>query len=222
MKIGIEDGIAHDIAIEISSLYWDLYANFGTVNTKNQSEHSVLVENILNDSIDWGISIRKPKRKTLKYEEIESFKINFYCATDLYSKYKDVKDLLTNTPFALTSSDDVLNSEILKYLKQSGISPKETIVSDHPAFLKNLCQRGRCVMFAPLNPLDDHEDVVSFSLDAPLNISIYAIWKLKNDNLLSIMKLKALISSKFKEIPKSYEDLDFQIDISQTTDEMLK
>lgn len=78
VNIGIEEGIAHDIAIEVSSQYWDLYANYGTVNTKNQSEHSVLIENISNDSIDWGISIRKPKRKTLKYEEVESFKINFY------------------------------------------------------------------------------------------------------------------------------------------------
>ena len=222
VNIGIEDSISHDIATEISSQYWDLYTKYGAVNTRRQSEHSVLVENLATGNIDWGISLRKPKRKSLNYEEIESFEINFYCATDLYHKFKDVKDLLTNIPFALTSVDSKLNTEILKYLKNNNVIPKETIVSDHPAFINKLCQRGRCVMFAPQNPFEQHDSIKSFSFETPLKISLYAIWPKKNDNLISTIKLKKLIDSKISSLPNRYSDIDFQIEVSDITDDMLK
>lgn len=77
-------------------------------------------------------------------------------------------------------------------------------------------------MFAPLNPLEKLEELKAFSLQKALKISLYAIWKVKNDNLLSILKLKELINAKLDFIPKSYENVDFQIEVSETTDEMLK
>lgn len=43
---------------------------YGVVNTLRQSDHGVLIENLNLGNIDWGISIKKPRRQSLDYAEI--------------------------------------------------------------------------------------------------------------------------------------------------------
>ncbi len=221
VNIGIEETISYDLSVEFASQYWDNYAPYGTVNTLRQVEHEVLIDNILQDNIDWGISLRKPKRKILDHAEIGSFEIAFCCSNKLFRKFKDKKDLMINIPFAESSWDKTLNKAIYQHLRKSGVIPKEKIYSDHPEFIKNLCSRGRCVMFLAKNPLKKYPGLKIFDLDNPLTLSLYAIWKKRDENLISIKKLKELIKSKFSNLPERYEDVELQIEVSDVSDELL-
>jgi len=221
VSIGIEETISYDLSVEFASQYWDNYAPYGTVNTLRQVEHEVLIDNILQDNIDWGISLRRPKRKTLDCAEIGSFEIVFCCSNKLFRKFKDKKDLMVNIPFAESSWDKNLNKAIYQHLRKSGVVPREKIYSDHPDFIKNLCLRGRCVMFMAKNPLKKYPGLKTFDLDNPLTLSLYAIWKKRDEGLVSIKKLRDLIKSKFSHLPERYEDVELQIEVSDVSDELL-
>lgn len=222
VNIGIEETISYDLATELASQYWDLYTHYGSVSTCRQSEHDVLVDNLINDNIDWGISLRAPKRKSLNYEEVGQFEVYFCCSTELFNKFKTVKDLLANIPFAETSWDKNLNKAIYKYLRQHGVVPKEKISSEHTEFIQKLCQRGRCVMFLPKNPLATYPGLKTFQLDEPLKISLYAIWKKSEEGLISIKKLKELIQNNLSNLPDRYSDIDLQIEASDVSEDLLK
>lgn len=222
VQIGIDETISYDVANEFASQYWDYYTMYGTVNTLRQADHDVLIDNLLQDNIDWGISIQKPKRRSLDYAEIGSFEVVFCCSKELYEKFIDPTDLLNNIPFAESNCDKVLNKSVYKYLRRNGVAPKEKILSDHPGFLQKLCDRGRCVSYIAKNPLADYPDLKTFSLDTPLTITLYAIWKKSDEGLISIMKLKDLIRSKLSSLPHRYDDVDLQIEVSDISDEMLK
>ena len=221
VNIGIEDKFFNEIAIDFSSKYWDIYAPFGTVNTVKQHQYELLIESLISENIDWGISYRVPKRKGLSYAEIGSFELLFCCAKDLYDKFIDEKDLLINIPFAESTWDKDLNKAILKHLRLSGVSPKERIFSDHPEFIKNLCQRGRCVMMTPKNPLRKYDGLKTFYVEKPIKVSLYAIWKEKDEELISIKKLKDLIYSNFSQLPERYQDIELQIEASDVSESLL-
>jgi LysR family transcriptional activator of nhaA len=222
VSIGIEETITSDLATEFASQYWDMYAEFGTVNTVRQSDHETLVDNLTQRNIDWGITLRKPKRKSIHSAEIGSFEIVFSCSKELFNKFKDVKDILVNIPFAESNSDKVINKAIYKHLSKSGIVPKEKIYSDHYDFIQKLCDRGRCVMFLPKNPLEDYKGLKTFQLSEPLKLSLYAIWNKGDEGLISIRKLKQLFDSTLSNVPLRYEDVDLQIELSDISDDKLK
>jgi LysR family transcriptional activator of nhaA len=221
VKIGIDDTISYDLANEFASQYWDYYTMYGTVNTVRQEEHSVLVDNVIKGNIDWGISVHKPKRKNINYQEIGSFELVFCCANELYNKFKNKEDILINIPFAENSWDTNLSKLITMYLRKNGIVPKEKIYSDHSGFLQKLCKRGRCVMCIPANPLEKYDEFKTFKLNDPLKITLYAIWRKSDENLVSIQKLKELISSKISHTPFRYKDIDLQIEVSEVSEELL-
>lgn len=222
VNVGIEETIFGDIATEFVSQYWDLYTSYGIVNTLRQVDNKVLVENLIQDVVDWGITLRTPKRKELVYDKIGAFKVLFCCSDELFDRFKDPEDILRNIPIAESYSDKVLNSKISNYLQLFKIMPKEKILSDHSDFIKKLCLRGRCVMVVPENPLEDYNGLRTFQLDTPLSLEIYAVWKKSNENLVLIRKLKELISTKIIQVPERYEDVDLQIEVSDIPDEILK
>jgi LysR family transcriptional activator of nhaA len=221
VSIGIEETISTELSTEFASQYWDLYTQYGLVNTVKQVSHESLVDNLLQNNIDWGISVRKPKRKTVDYAEIGSFEIVFCCSIELYKKFKNKKDILIDIPFVESSWDKTLNKKIYKYLRSQSVIPKEKICSDHISFVKNLCRRGRCVMYLPFNPLENYEGLKTFKLDEPIKISLYAIWKKSEDSLISIKLLKKLIESKISNVPLRYEDVDLQIEVSEVEEDKL-
>ena len=222
VKIGLEETVSYDLAIDFASQYWDFYAHYGTVNTFKQAEHEVLIDNLLKGHIDWGISLRKTRRKDLGCLEIGSFEVAFFCSNELYSKFKDAKDLMNNIPFAESYWDKSLNNKVYNYLRKNGVVPKEKIYSDHTEFIKKLCERGRCVMFMAKNPLQSYKDLKPFHLGEPIKINLYAVWKKTDEGLISIKKLKELIQSNFSQLPERYQDVDLQIEVSEVSEDLLK
>jgi DNA-binding transcriptional LysR family regulator len=222
VQIGIDETISYDVANEFASQYWDYYTMYGTVNTVRQGGHEVLIENLVQGNVDWGISIQKPKRRSLDYAEIGSFEVVFCSSKELYDKFINPVDLLNNMPFGENNSDKVLSKSVYKYLRRNGVFPKEKVLSDHPGFLQKLCDRGRCVSYIAKNPLAEYPDLKTFSFDTPLTITLYAIWKKSDEGLISVMKLKDLIQSKLSHLPHRYGDVDLQIEVSDVSDKMLK
>lgn len=222
VNIGIVETISYDLSSEFTSQYWDLYTPYGTLNTIRQSDHDTLIENISQENIDWGISLMKPKRKGLACKEIGSFEVVFCCSKELYTKFKNHADIIVNIPFAENRLDKSLNQKVQKYFRRNKTLPKEIIYSDHFDFIKKLCTRGRCVMMIPLNPLEKYEGIKTFCLDEPMRVSLYAIWKNSHQELVSIRKLNELIQSKLSQLPERYEDVDFQIEVSEIDENLLK
>lgn len=222
-NVGIEESILFDLADEFVSQYWDLYTPFGTVNTYRQSEHAGLIQNILNDNLDWGITHQFATRKSVLCEKIGTFEIVFCCSSELFDKFKTPSDLLNNIPLAEINADSAINKIIYSYLADHEVYPKEKICSDHISYLKKLCQRGRCVLMLPYNPLENYEGLKTFTLnDKAIDVSLYAVWKKENSSLVSIKKLKELIKFKISQTPPRYQDIDFQIEISDVAKEALK
>ncbi len=221
VSIGIEDTITYDLASEFASQYWDLYTSFGIVNTLRQTDYESIIESLQRGLIDWGISLQRPKNKQFSYAQIGSFEIVYSCATELYDKFKNEKDILVDIPFALSNSDETMNRAILKHLRKLGVTPKEKIYSDHQEYIQKLTERGRCVTYLSKNPLKKYNHLTFFDLDRPLKVDLYAIWKKENESLISIQKLKNLIQTKLSQTPYMYENIDYQIEISEVEDDKL-
>ncbi len=222
VTVGIEETISYDLAAEFTSQYWDFYTPFGIVHTQKQTEHNVLIDNLLKGNIDWGISVVTPKRKTLCYQKIGSYEVAFCCSEELFEKFIDVKDLIINIPLAMSAWDNNLNRKILDHLRKNQMEPKEKIFSDHPEFAHKLCERGRCVMILPLNPLENYDNFKTFHISNPIEVSLYAIWKKKDENLISIRELQKLINSRLDETPSRYKDIELQIEASDIDEDLLK
>lgn len=222
VNIGIVETISQELSVNFASQYWDLFAPFGTVNTFRQYDHNQMLENLGKGIIDWGLSAKEPKRKGINCARIGSFDIAFACASELHNKFIDPKAILENIPFAQNSWDMSVNRIVNKYLKTNGVIPKEIVFSDHPQYIKNLCLRGRCVMTIADTPILDDDSIHIFQIGEPLSINLYAIWRQKDESMLSIKKLKQLLSSKFSTIPSRYNDIELQIEASDVSDDLLK
>ena len=221
VTVGIEESMSFDIPVEFVSQYWDLYAPFGIVNTIKQMGQENLVENIKNDSVDWGISLKPTFQKGLKSAKIGEFELIFICSKKLYKKFHKKEDILVNIPFAQNTWDKALNEMIYQYLAGYQIFPKEIIHSDHYYYLENLCKRGRCVMAIPDNPLKKYPGLEKYQLSKPLKVNFYVIWKEKNEGKIAIQKLMSLIKSKLTQFPDRYEDVDLQIEASEISEDLL-
>lgn len=222
VTVGIEETVSYEVSTEFTSQYWDFYTQFGMVNTSREHEHEQMIENILLGHIDWGISLRQPARKILSHAHIGSFELNFVCSKDLYKQFINKEDILRNIPLAKVSWDSALSDSILNHLKNHEIQPKEFINSDHVEYVRNLCLRGRCVMVMAENPLKQFKNLKMFNVGKPMTFNLYAIWPKKNENLLSIKRLKDLINSKLENVPTQYLDQSFQVEISNVNENLLK
>lgn len=222
VSVGIVDTIADGIAAEFTSQYWDLFAQFGTVNTIKQSEYGVLEENLALGNVDWGISLRPPKRKSLLSSEIGKFELIFCCSKKLYRQFKNPKDLLGSIPLVQNNWDNNLNKKISQLMRREGIVPREKIFSDHPEYINNLCSRGRCIMLVPKNIFADYKGLEIFSLDEKLELTVYAIWRKSDENLVSHRVLKQLLKSNFETPPERYQDVKLQLEASDVDENLLK
>ncbi len=222
VNVGIEKSVSYEVATEFTSQYWDLFAPYGTVNTSTQSEHDQLVENLAKGHLDWGISLKRPHHKNLSSERIGAFQVSFCCSRELFNSFVDPKDIIRNIPLAMNFWDGRLDRSLEAYFREEQMRPKEILRSDHHDYMKKLCLRGRCVMLEAENPLNDEKELVYFHIGKPFRVELFALWKKAHENMISIKKLRELISSKFSEVPDRYLDQSLQIEVSEVSPNLLK
>lgn len=226
VQVGIEEALSYQVSAEFLSQYWDLYAPYGIVNTQRQIDHHLLIENLILGKIDWGISLHSPKRKNIDWAPIGNFAVNFYCASELYDRFIEVDSLLENIPLAMSYWDKALNQRVLQHLRSQGIRPKEQVQSDHVDFVKKLCQRGRCIMFASTPPQEYQQGwasgLKSFSIGEDITIPLYALWRKTDEGMLFNQLLKKLIDWQMNRVPARYQDINLQIEISEIGNNLLR
>ena len=222
VRVAIQDSISASVSASFVSQYWDLYAPYGTINTLREVFPHRLMERVLTNEVDWGVSLEKPKSLRLSYGEIGSFEIVFCCSPRIYRKFKNKEDILRALPLARSSWDQQTNDIVDDYLREHDIFPEEIIESDHNEFCFGLAQRGRCVAIIAkdtvLNSIP-HETIRSFSLSKPIITKLYAVWAKSSERMISIKKLKELL--KMDGIPEQMKDHDLQIKVSEISNDKL-
>ena len=222
VRVAIQDSTSATVAAAFVSQYWDLYAPYGTVNTIREVFPDRLMEKVLTNEVDWGVSLEKPKSLKLNYEEIGSFEILFCCSPRIYRKFRNKEDILRTIPLARSSWDTQTNHAVDDYLREYNIFPDEIIESDHSEFCLGLAQRGRCVAIFAKDTLIKSlwvDTVKAFTLDKPIKIKLYAVWSKASERMISIKKLRELL--KMDGSPEQMKDPELQIKLSDIAPEKL-
>lgn len=222
VRVAIQDSMTTSISTAFVSQYWDLYAQYGTVNTLREVYTDRLMQNVLDGEIDWGVCLEKPKSLKLNYGPIGSFEILFCCSTQIYKKFKNKEDILRSIPLARSFWDQQINDRIDDILREFNIFPEEILESDHQDFCIDLAQRGRCVAILPKETLKKanwSKKIKAFSLEKPVEITHYAIWAKSHERMISIKKLRELL--KMDGQPEQMNDPELQLKYSDIAPELL-
>ena len=217
VRVAIQDSICSNVSATFVSQYWDLYAPYGTINTLREVFPHRLMERILTNEVDWGVSLEKPKSLRLNYGEIGKFEIAFTCSKRIFENFKDKEDILRTLPLARSSWDKQTNDLVDDYLREHNVFPEEIIESDHREFCVGLAQRGRCVAITAKDALESsqfqNKPLMTFTLKTPIISNLYAVWAKSSERMISIKKLKELL--KMEGAPEQMHDHDFQIKVNE-------
>lgn len=223
VRVGIQETISASVPINFVSRYWDLFAQYGTVNTIRAPSADDVFNHVNNGTFDWALTLEKPKHRKVEWAEVDSFEVAFCCSSHLYEKFLDPKDILRTIPLARSSWDHLLNETVDDHLHSHQIFPEEIIETDHLEFCIGLAQRGRCVAIFAKKTLDSAvwgEGLKVFSIGEPIRLRLYAVWLAANERMISIKKLKELLGSHRHSVRS--EDPDFQLKINQVPESLLK
>jgi DNA-binding transcriptional LysR family regulator len=224
IRVGIQETISASVPAAFVSQYWDDFAQYGTVNTARSPSADDAFEAIQNGFLDWALTLEKPRRRNLAYLEVDTFELAFCCSEHLYTKFRNPEDILRTIPLARSSYDSKLNEAVNDYLQSHQIYPEETIETDHLEFCIDLVQRGRCVALFAKKTLAAStwgRDLKVFQIGEPIRLRLYAVWLPTNERMISIVKLKELLTGSSPHLERS-QDPDFQLRINQVPDDLLK
>lgn len=224
VRVGIQETISASVPIHFVSRYWDLFAQYGTVNTIRAPSADEVFNRIDNGSFDWALTLERPRHRKVEWAEVDSFEIAFCCSPHLYHKFRDPKDILRSIPLARSSWDQLLNETVDDHLHAQQIYPEEIIETDHPEFCIGLAQRGRCVAVFAKKTLETAlwgQDLEVFQIAEPIRLRLYAVWLSANERMISIKKLKELLQSSSRQSVGS-DDPDFQLRVNQVSEDLLK
>jgi DNA-binding transcriptional LysR family regulator len=196
VKVGIQESIQLNSAIDFISSYLDTFSPFVTLNTKRIVVAERVMDEILQGNLDWGIAIEKPKSNLLDYRLIDNSEILFYCSNSRIQDFKNYKDLLRRMPFARSSWDLKVNKIIEEHLIKHNAAPDEIIESEQRELCIKLLNTGKCIAalskhIGESNSL--HKSVRSFSMGTHIFVPSYAVWRKGNERMVAIKKLMELL-----------------------------
>ncbi|SMF10564.1 LysR family transcriptional regulator [Pseudobacteriovorax antillogorgiicola] len=223
VRVGILESQTASVGLDFVSQYWDIFAPFGTVTTIREVMQESLMEKLIRGHFDWGVAFRDPVSPRLECREIAKTRLVFCCSPRIYAKFKHKEDILRSIPVAKSSWDSRLNEVIDDAFRKASIFPDEVIESDHPQFIINLAQRGRCVAIFPSETIDTAswgKELKVFELEQPVEMTLYALWPKGNERRVSIRKLIELLD--MNKRPEQMQDPDLQIKVGDVKDSMLE
>lgn len=223
VRVGVQDSLLESLSLQFITEYNDLFAPYGTVHTIREADDKRLFNGLEKGEFDWIITSKPARSRKTDYEFIDKYKIEFACSKEIYNKFKKAQDILNTLPLALSSNDNELNKIILDYLADRQIYPNEFTYTDHREFSIHLALRGRCVTLLPVNQPDEfwESDLKTFNLGLKQSIQteLFASWRTQSINMISIQKLKELLTLKTK--PLKYHDQNLLIEISDVDEDKL-
>jgi DNA-binding transcriptional LysR family regulator len=198
VTIGVDFGISDPISAEFLALYWDNYAQYGVVNTIQQPDHDVLIQNLVQGNIDWGISLTPSKRKSLVSYPLSSFSMSFCCSKEVFDRFRVKKEILRFLPYMELAFDHPIKRRINMYLRSIGAPLNEQCHTDNYTYMLSLLKKGRVFSLLPQSVIRTHSDLKGFQTDKPLDFTVYVIWKKSQEDLISISTLKNLVTTKVR------------------------
>lgn len=199
VNAGVDAALYPPISSQFLQQYWDSYAKYGVVNTIKQADHDVLIENIVNESLDWGLSLTPSKRKSLTSTVIQTLPMSFCCAKFIFEKFKSKKDIVYYMPYIDGAIDHPFKKKLSAFYRTSGVGLNEVCHTDDYQFLIELLRNGRAISILPNHIIQQHSDLKAFHFDEDFQIDIYAIWKNANAASVAINTLKLLANSPLKK-----------------------
>ncbi len=199
VNAGLDAAIYPPLSSSFIQQYWDEYAQYGVVNTIEQADHDVLIENIVNESLDWGLSLTPSKRKSLTSVIIDNYEMSFCCAKFIFEKFKLKKDIVYYMPYIEIASEHPFKKKISAFFRSSGVGLNEVCHTDDYHFMMQQIRNGRAISILPNSIIHKDSELKAFQFEEKFSFPIYAIWKNSNESLLSVTKLKELAGSKLKK-----------------------
>ena len=77
VRVGIQESVSASVPLRFVESYWDVFTQYGTVNTVRASTVDEVFDRIDNGSVDWGLTLEKPRNRRLGYEEVGHFELAF-------------------------------------------------------------------------------------------------------------------------------------------------
>ncbi|MBF0315472.1 MAG: LysR family transcriptional regulator [Oligoflexia bacterium] len=221
VRVGIQEGIANGYSLNFLIQYWDYYLPYGTVNTVRIFHPDEMYNRISRGELDWGIVHEQQDLSRIYSKIICKAKLLFCCSARVYHKFKEKRDILTYIPFVQSTWDINLNKAVSDHFSKIACRPSEIIELDHKELCIDLIKKHRCVsllsditikqLFA-----DSTSELVSFYIDTPIYLNLYAVWPKGKDNMLPIKKLGDLLEA--NPLNNTFDpDLQFKVgEIPQT------
>jgi DNA-binding transcriptional LysR family regulator len=195
VKVGLESSLENTRILDFLSKYWTLYSSFGLVETKRSKNLSQSIYFLENDVIDWFVTSTPFKDERFDQAALGKYQYSFYCAKQIFSKFREKGDILHNLPLGKLSSNEEVANKIKNYLLTKSISPKEIFSCDHQELLLNLCRQGEIVLLLPELFDGEYTGLKKIDLGETLDFELYAVFKKVNAQLLYMRKLYELTSS---------------------------
>src|SRR5690606_38978192 len=124
-----------------------------------------------------------------------SAEVVFCCSPRIAERFREPSDIVRSIPLARCSWDRILNEATDDCLRGSNVYPQEVIESDHREFCINLAKRGRAVTALPSEIIRQSSlrtSLTAFSIDKPIQLQFYAVWRKANEKMMSVRKLKEM------------------------------
>ncbi len=205
-RIGIVETISVYTPTKFILKYLGKFQKFGTVNTIRETNHERMENKILNNELDWGISLYPPRLSDLNHHLVGHSEVMFCASNDAYKKFNHKADLLKHLPLVKSSWDHKLNEMVQNHLELHGIFVEEYFESDHRHFCITLVQKGLCISNFSKDEIQFSswgKNLKAFSIGSPIYLPFYAIWPKANKKSMSIKKLIECLPK--KQNPKTIQ-----------------
>lgn len=162
-----------------------------------QSKHEELEKGLLEAKFDFGFSDRGPERKDIVPELIFSSRIRFYIAPKWEGK--ELEELFHILPILYFNNDSTTRGFVEHLLGELDIAPQESVTSEFPGLLFELCEAGRGIgVFNEASVKHEGSSLKSLSLPKgalEIEDKLYVLWAKEAENSDAIKRLRELLSA---------------------------
>lgn len=163
-------------------------------NLKAQSTSQLDLEKGLAEAkYDFGFTDQLPDSSEILFQELASGSIAFFVSARLAKK--NLKKLFENYPLLAYSSNSKLTEELGKCIQTLGFNFPNSINSDYPGLLLDLCQNGQGIGVFATEPFQYMQKGILKKLDLPPEIvlptvKLYVLWHKSGENTNAVKNMK--------------------------------
>lgn len=192
VKLSIENHLESQSLYKFLNNYWDIYSDFGLVETKRSKNLSQSIHFLENDIVDMALTSTPINDHNFFSFKILSMKYGLFIKKDFESQHMVANSLLSRLPFAFFGASGKDESAMRSLLLECGLQIKEEIRCEHPEFLISLCKQGKIILLLPLAGDSSIDGLEMIKLEREIEINVYALGRKVNESLLFTRKMAQL------------------------------